>query len=221
MKTNSFFKREILMWLALLAPFVMVVLCWNDFPDRIPTHWNINNEVDDWSDKVPALFLFPGINIALYLLMLFLPKLDPKRNNYERFGKAWWSIRFALHVFFSGVVFLTMLAALGTDVNIGRVLTSGICLLFLVIGNVLGTVKFNYFVGVRTPWTLSDEEVWNKTHRLTARVWVITSLLLIIPVVLLPMAWMAAVFGAGVVTMVLVPMVYSYRLYSAKRAQQK
>ncbi|TND10445.1 MAG: putative integral membrane protein [Bacteroidetes bacterium] len=216
MKTSTFFKKEILVWLALLAPFVLIAIRWNDFPERIPTHWNIHNEVDDWSDKIPSLLVFPGINLLLYALMLVLPKFDPKRMNYERFAKAYFSIRLALHYFFAGVVIVMLMAALGYEINMGRIVVTGCCLLFLVLGNVMGTVKHNYFVGIRTPWTLNDEDIWNRTHRLAARVWVICSLLLILPALLLPLPWMAGVFFAGILVMVLVPVIYSYRLFKKK-----
>lgn len=220
MKTTTFnIGREILIWIALLVPFVFVAVKWADFPDRIPTHWNIHNEVDSWSSK-PTLWLFPAINVGLYLLLLFIPRLDPKKTNYEKFGKAYFLIRITLHFFFAGLVIVTSLASLGYTIDIGRVVMGGCCLLFLVMGNVMGTVKHNFFVGIRTPWTLSDEEVWTKTHRLASRTWVAGALLAGV-LLLLPGEAASIAFMVCVGAMTLVPIIYSYIIFRKKKAHHE
>jgi len=218
MKKLFVFRREIPILIFVLSPLIYVLYAWSILPERIPIHWNLENKIDGWGGK-GALLLMPGFSLLFYFLMLFFPRLDPKRKNYERFGKAYYTIRLALHAFFAGATMMIVLAAQGVEVNAARVLMAGVALLFLVLGNVMGTVKPNYFVGFRTAWTLNDEEVWTKTHRFAARVWFIGSLVAG-AMIFLPLLWAAVGFFTTILVMVIVPGVYSYRLYKNKRMQE-
>lgn len=159
-------KAIALMWLFSLLPFVLVAVAWPHLPEQVPTHWGLNGQVDAYSSPV-TLWLLCGISPLLSLGMQFLPRLDPKRGNYEKFQ--------SYYDFFGPLVPLLLLACVSITlseslwpgrISVGRVIGALVGVLFLIIGNIMGKVKTNWFLGFRTPWALSDPDVWNKTQRL-------------------------------------------------------
>lgn len=214
MKTSEFVKRELLLWLAILAPLVFALIRWNDFPERIPVHWGIDGEPNRWTGKW-GVFLSPVINLLAYFMLIITPRIDPRKKNYDLFSGSYFMIRSAITLLLSLVGFITLLATLGVQLNVGLILMNAVLVLLVFIGNLFGKVRPNFFVGIRTPWTLSSEEVWMKTHRLAGRLWVIGSLLMFIPLWILSMKITAIVFVAYILVLVLVPFIYSYKLHKS------
>lgn len=212
MKTNDFLKREWIFWILILAPAVFAIYYWPQIPDKVPTHWNASGDVDHYGGKWAA-FLSPMINFGTYFLMLLLPKIDPRKKNYDLFGGAYWLMRVALSILFCILGFVTILAAIGVAMNVGLIVMVSTLLLFMVMGNQFGRIRPNYFVGIRTPWTISNEEVWTKTHRMGGRIWVIASVLMLPLVFLIPTKIMAIIFVAYILVIAAVPIVYSYLLH--------
>lgn len=210
MKTEL--KKEWMLWLIIIAPLILIVLKWNEFPDTIPTHWNAAGEVDDTGGKW-ALFLSPMINAAVYLLMIFLPKIDPRKKNYNLFSGTYFVMRSVLCVFFSMLGFVTGLEALGVKLDVALIMELSVLALFMILGNSFGKIRPNFFVGLRTPWTLSNEEVWRRTHRFAGRLWVITVLILLPCVFLLKPEIFMYVFMSGIAVMVIVPVVHSWMIH--------
>ena len=217
MTLTRFLKKEWQSLLLLAAPFVVLLFVWDRVPDVVPTHWTFSGEADRYGDKFPALLLIPGINMGVYLLILFAPKIDPKRRlAWDQ--KPLPALRFFTVLFFDLLFFVMLGEALGLPfVDMDRLLPLGLVLLFLVLGNYITTVQHNYFIGIRTPWTLEDEEVWRKTHRLGGRLWVGVSILLLALWPLLAPETFRTVFFAGLMVMVIVPLLYSYFAYTAKQ----
>jgi uncharacterized membrane protein len=204
-------KQDWLIWLIIIVPFVFIAIYWDKFPDQIPTHFGMDGKPNGYSEKGQGLFLMSGINVLMYLLFLVLPKIDPSRANYALFSDKYRIIRLLLHIFLTFSFFLSALYALGWDFDISLFVLYGLLVLFLLLGNYIGTVRHNYFVGVRTPWTLSNEMVWTKTHRLTAKLWVFTSL---ITMAALPFVSDKDVFfGIYLAVITVIPIVYSYLLF--------
>lgn len=212
MKTTDFLKREWVIWILILSPIVFVLMYWADFPEKVPMHWNMNNEVDRYGGKW-ALFLSPGLNLGIYFLLLFIPKIDPRKKNYDLFSGTYWFFRIILSAILALLGFVTALASKGVEMNVGLIVITAVTSLFLLIGNQMGRIRPNYFVGVRTPWTLNNEEVWAKTHRATGRVWVIASLLMIPVGFLLPVKIMAIIFFVYIAVLVAFPLIYSWRVH--------
>lgn len=220
MNTKDFIKREWILWIAIIAPLIFALVRWNDFPEQVPTHWNASGEIDDYSGKW-AVFLSPVINLVLYFLLIFIPRLDPRKKNYELFSGAYFMIRCALAIFMSLIGIVTLLATLKYNVNVGLIVILAVLGLFLLMGNQFGRIRTNYFVGLRTPWTLSNEEVWTKTHRLAGRIWVAGSLLMMILVWFIPMKIFAILFIPYLIVITVVPVVYSYTLHKKIVAQNQ
>ena len=167
-KNNYSLKKELPLILLLLAAFAISFYYYPMLPDKIPTHWNFKGEIDGYSGKTAGAYMMPIMNAVIYLMMFFLPKLDPKKENYKLFESTYIYFRYLFHIFFFAMHIMIIAAALGYPVDTGRLVMFGISLLFMLMGNVMGRLKHNYFVGIKTPWTLANEEVWRRTHRLGA-----------------------------------------------------
>ena len=150
----------------LAAMFVAAAVCWPLVPERLPVHWNLAGEVDRYGGKFEGLLVVPLISLGLYGLFLVLPMIDPGRANYAGFWRTYTVIRCLCLGFMAAIFAATLTASLGVPLSMGRVISSALGVLFLVLGNYMGKIRPNWFVGVRTPWTLSSKVAWTKTHRL-------------------------------------------------------
>lgn len=138
-------------------------------PEKVPTHWNIRGEIDGYGAKQWAAFLSPAIMVALLGLFRLLPWLSPRSFEVDRFRTTYVWIAMLATALLAYIHALTLWAAFYQEFDVSRALVSGICIFFALLGNVLGKVRRNFWVGVRTPWTLASERVWIDTHRLAAR----------------------------------------------------
>jgi len=136
-------------------------------PNLIPTHWGISGQIDAYSDK-KMVFLIAFLPLALMALFTAIPRIDPKKISYQLHGKAYEIVVISMIFFMSALYFITTAVALGYDLPVDTFVKLGVALLFIIMGNVLGQVRHNYFFGIRTPWTLANEVVWRKTHRVGA-----------------------------------------------------
>jgi uncharacterized membrane protein len=151
---------------------------WNLIPDgaQVPVHWNIEGHADRYGSKVEALLAMPAVAAVLTALLLFLPRIDPRRANIEASGKFWNAVAIAIVALLAYVHVFLILNAMGRSVDVLNGMIPGLCALFVVIGNYLSKTRSNWFAGVRTPWTLSSEYSWEKTHRWTGRLFVATGI---------------------------------------------
>jgi uncharacterized membrane protein len=152
-------------WLMIAAMFVLAAATWANAPDRIPMHWGISGQVDRWGGKFEGLFAIPLLSLGIYVLMIVLPRFDPGRANYEAFAGPYTTLRLGILVMLTALYALIILWVRGVHVSIGVWVPLIVGALFVVIGNLLGKVRPNWFVGIRTPWTLSSKLAWNRTHR--------------------------------------------------------
>jgi len=199
--------------LVLLAGmFALAAATWSGAPERIVMHWDINGRPDGFGGRFEGLLGIPLLALGLYLLMLFLPRIDPGRANYETFASAYATFRLALVVTMAGLYGVIQLWIRGRRVNVETVVPLLMGVLFIVIGNLLGKVRPNWFVGIRTPWTLSSKLAWTHTHRAGGWLFVVMGVI-VMAVALARSAWaMWTTIGmgaAGVLSLV----VYSYMLW--------
>lgn len=165
-------KSELPLLALLAAMMVLAAVSWGDAPDRIPVHWNIRGEVDRYGGKVEGLLLVPATGAFVYLLMLFLPRFDPGRENYARFAGSYYAIRASVLTVMAIVYGVMHLWMRGVEVDVGKVVGVSVGALFVLLGNLFGKIRPNWFVGMRTPWTLSSKLAWTRTHRLAGWVFV-------------------------------------------------
>src|SRR5580704_1521581 len=205
-------RTELVQLSPIAAMFLTGALCWSHASDRIPVHWNWRGEVDRYGGKFEGLLLLPLISLGLYFLLLVLPLFDPGKANYPTFAGAYNLIRLTITLFLSAIYAVGVLVSLGYHIDMNTVIGLAMGVLFIVLGNVMGKIRPNWFVGVRTPWTLSSKLSWTKTHRLAGWLFIVMGLLAIAWAVL-QTAWMFIVmmgaFGVSGVSL----FVYSYLVY--------
>ena len=176
---------------------------------QVPVHWGPTGEADGFAEPLIAFLATPLIALALVGLLVLVPRIEPRRENLERSGAAYRAVATAL-VAVVGIIHVAVVAAgAGAEVPVAAVIGLVIGLLFAVIGNVLGTVRSNFMFGIRTPWTLSSERSWDRTHRLVGRVFVVGGLALAV----LALAGQVLVLIGAMLAFVAVVLVASF-LYS-------
>lgn len=206
-------KSEWLPLILVAASWVMLASFWPRLPEMVPTHWGVNGEVNQWTPRVPGAFIGPVMASVLYVLLTLMPWIDPRKQHYEAFGRVYQLLKTALVAFFLLLTYLTLSAAITPSKHLElSALFVGIGLMFLVIGNYLPKVRSNWFVGIRTPWTLSSEEVWYRTHRFGGKVMLVAGLLFILAA-WLPQAWQIGVAIPAAVLMGALPILYSYVVF--------
>jgi uncharacterized membrane protein len=213
MKNNSY--NLIIALLLLAIPLGYAAYLYPNLPTTIPTHFNINGEADDWGDK-STIFLGPGIMAAVglftYLILSNLKNIDPKRYKAEDDGMF---KKFALFM----VLFLSILgviitqSATNNNGNITKILLPFIGLAFAAMGWYMPKLHQNYFAGFKLPWTLENVDNWNATHKLAGKVWLYGGILQAFATLVLPNKIALIAFLAIVFVMVIVPTIFSYRMF--------
>jgi len=153
----------------LLLTFFVSVYFYGQVPDVMASHWNAQGEVDGYMPKFWVLFLVPFISVGLFLLFIAVPKMDPLRANIKKFMKYYERFVLLVLAFLFYVHVLTLSWGLGIRFNIIQALSPAFGILFFYCGVLVANAKQNWFIGIRTPWTMSSEKVWDKTHRLGGR----------------------------------------------------
>lgn len=205
-------KKDWPIWLVILAPFVAIPIVWDQLPNEIPIHWNFSGEADRYAPKLIGLILLPGLSVVLYLMYGLLPKIDPKRQ-IDMQQKPVAALRKLMPVFMTVIFFFALNKQLNPEADISGGVLLVVSVLFMALGNYMNTIQPNYFIGIRTPWTLQDNEVWRKTHRLGARVWVLGGATLVLCWIVYDLATLRNLFFPILLVMVISPVVYSYMAF--------
>jgi uncharacterized membrane protein len=187
-------------------------------PEQVPVHWNIRGEADRYGSAVSHAVEIPLMVALVYVATLMAPMIDPRRRNYALFPGAMRLIRLLTPLLLLSIHAVTTLSALGFVTRVGLWVTVGVGLLLVLMGNVMGKVRHNYFVGIKTPWALASEENWQRTHRMAAPLWVAAGLAIIVGA-FLPGTWGGVVLLAAVGVAVVVPFGYSYWMFARGRNQ--
>jgi len=201
------------MWLFALAAYPAL-------PAEVPSHWNLAGEVDDTMRKLPGAFLVPAIATLVALSMTVLPRIDPRRSNWARFPEERRIVVLAIVLFMALMEVVTLGASLGWAIDVSAWAVGGLGGLMIALGNYFPRIRSNWWLGIRTPWTLENERVWRDTHRVGGRAFVAAGVLCLLAAVLpgraTPLVALAAIGGAS-----LFPLVYSYfawRRYGGREA---
>ena len=199
--------------LIILIPIIIGIVLWDKLPDQVPVHWNMSGEVDDYATKTQAVFAMPLVLVAFQWICVLGTSLDPKKQNIndKMFTLVLWIIPI-ISLLCNSMVYAT---ALGHKVSVEIIMPLFMGALFIVIGNYLPKCKQSYTMGIKLPWTLDDEENWNKTHRMAGFLWVIGG------IVVMATAFLGAfwLFFIVLIPMVIVPTVYSYLLYKKSKKE--
>jgi uncharacterized membrane protein len=202
-------QTELPQWVILAGMFILALITWHSAPGQIPVHWNLAGEVDRYGGKFEGLLAIPLLALAIYLLLLFLPRIDPGRANYARFAGVYTTFRIAILVLLALVYAVVHLWIRQRPVNVSVVMPAFIGGLMVVLGSLLGKIRPNWFVGIRTPWTLSSKTSWTRTHRLGGWLFLLVGLATLVSgAISAPVAFYVLMGGLGLT--VVWTVVYSY-----------
>jgi uncharacterized membrane protein len=207
----------ILIGLAALAS----VLAWFWLPAQVPMHYNVAGEVDRYGSKWEAVLFMPLLMLGLLALFSLLPRLDPRRENYAAFAPTYQLIINATLLFLLLMHGVLLAVGLGLVVDVPRLVGVAAGVLFAMLGNVMGRVQQTWFVGVRTPWTLSDPEVWRRTNRVSGRVMVAAGLLIVLTALFLPTVAVLIVVLASSLFLGTFAFAYSYVVWKQTAATRQ
>ncbi len=212
---KNFLKRDWLLLILLIAPFLIVPFVWNHVPSQMAVHFGLKGNVNRYGSRFEGLMLIPLLNVGIYALLTWLPGIDPKKK-ISAGQKPVLGIRFFVVLFMLFIYTVMLLFNMGIKVEMSRVVTLGVIFLFIVLGNYMNSLKANYFIGIRTPWTLEDPDIWRKTHRMASKLWVS------LPIILIPILFISSVtffnycFYSVIALLVFIPVVYSYVAFQKK-----
>jgi len=210
-------------WKTEIIPLAVLAACvassfyfYQRFPDVVATHWNFRGQPDGYGGKAFVAFFFPALLSFMYLLFLILPQLDPKRDRYEEFAKTYNIFRHLIIGMLVVIYLATSFYNLGYDLNIGVITATSVGIMMIVFGNYMAKIRKNWFIGIRTPWTMSSENVWNKTHRLGGLLFIIFGAILIV-LPFLPESLALAIFLSWIVVFIAGTFGYSWWLYKQEK----
>ncbi|RLG20389.1 hypothetical protein DRN67_00070 [Candidatus Micrarchaeota archaeon] len=201
--------------------FLLGIYLYPQLPAEVPTHWNAQGEIDDYSSREIAVFLIPAISLFVYAIFLAIPRIAVFKRNVDDFysnaGPGFFTI-FMLFMF--GVYAFSLLAGLGYELSMTYFIIPALALLFGYMGYIMPTMKRNYFIGIRTPWTLSSDRVWKKTHEMGGKVFMGAGLLMLLTLLVPDYAFWSSIIL--IVAAALWTMVYSYLEFAReKRGRRK
>lgn len=204
-KSNK--AKLIITSVVILIPIIIGLFLWDDLPDIIATHWGTDNEANGFSSKAVGVFGLPVFLLAIHWLCVFATRFDKKSKNINPkiFSLVLW-ICPALSILMSAIVYS---AAVGKELKVGFIVILFMGILLILIGNYLPKCKQSYTMGIKLPWTLENEENWNKTHRFAGVLWVIGGILIIATAIFES----PIIFGIIVGVMIIIPIIYSYMYY--------
>lgn len=209
-----------LMWGIIVTPLVYLMIVWNQLPEIVPTHFGISGKPDGYGAKW-TLIILSAVSIGMYFLLRYVPQLDPRLNQAklsEHYPKL-----VLLILTFLGAIHILIIRSAITQVT-GEVFNNlvfvGLFLLFAGIGNYLNNIKSNYFVGIRTPWTLESETVWRKTHQMGAKLYFAIGIIGALGVVWLPTTWKIVWTMGLIFSSTAWILVYSYQVYKKEKNEK-
>jgi uncharacterized membrane protein len=202
-------KALVLTSLLILLPIIAGVILWDKLPDSVPIHFGPNGEPDDYAGRGVAVFVMPLVMLGVHWMCMLGTAADPKNKDIDSkpLGLVLWVCPL-VSLLVNGIIYVT---ALGIAINIPMIFGLFFGCLFVVIGNYLPKCRRNYTIGIKLPWTLEDEDNWNRTHRFAGRLWTVGGLLTIIAA-FIGAAFIFVFFGL-ILLMSIIPTIYSYLLY--------
>jgi uncharacterized membrane protein len=196
----------------LLIPFIYLYYIWSDLPAKVPVHWNMSGEIDRYGNKAELILVAFILPVLTYLIFLVIPLLDPKKK-IQLMGDKYHKLKFLVVLITSLLTLVIIYSShkqVTSDINIVFGILS---VLFIVIGNYMKNMRQNYFMGIRTPWTLENEQVWREVHHTASYLWVVGGMLLLLLSLIVPFEPFAFIFFSITLLIAVGPIVHSYILY--------
>jgi len=211
-------KTEWFPLLVTIGVWIAAIILYRYLPEQVPIHWNASGQIDQYSSKFFATLFFPSVITGLYLIFVLIPWLEPRRLNLEKFANIYHLFKDIFVAFMAYIFAITNWAALNPQIKISTTIPLAMGTLFIILGKYLPQVKPNWFIGIRTPWTLSSDRVWKKTHQ--AGGWVFGAMgIVMIASILWPAPWNFGISTAVILFGALFLTLYSLFLYKQEKAK--
>lgn len=211
-KFNTLDTAAIIIW---LLPAAYLLYIFPGLPNTLPVHFGLNGTPDRYGSKNEFLvgpLILMGMSVLVYLLMKFLPAIDPKK--YVKYGEpVFQKIGVGIVVLMAAINIGIMMSAMTGTFKADKLVLPAVGLFFAFMGNIMHSIKPNYFAGLRTPWALEDPDNWRATHRLAGKLWFIGGLVITITVLLVPAVAGLIVFASIMAVIVLIPFIYSFMYF--------
>ena len=205
-------KKEIPLLIVVLIPFVYLAYIWSSLPDIVPIHWNYKGEIDDWGNKSSLIFITFLLSGLTYILFTVIPFIDPKKR-IQTMGNKYHNLKFLMVLFMSALAVFIIYSAKEQSITNPSFIYLAIGLLFMLLGNYMKIIKANYFIGIRTPWTLEYESIWKSTHKLASKIWFVGGLAIVISSLTTNKDFNGIFFISAITLLAIIPVVYSYMEY--------
>lgn len=209
-------KKELPLIGIVLLPFLYLAYVWNQLPEQVPMHYNIKGEVDRYGDKSELIMIPIMMPLLIYAILLAVPYIDPKKQ-LHKMGNKYQTLKVLLTTFMSVLALIIIYTAKNQSWANPNYILLMMGVLFIILGNYFKTIKANYFIGIRTPWTLESETVWKETHKMAGKLWFGGGILVVLFSLILDQKTNFIVFMSITAILALVPMVYSYLLYKRQK----
>lgn len=198
----------------IIGAVVISIVAYPDIPERMPTHWGANGEANGWSSRLWGAWMMPLIMAVLWLLLRAIPHIDPRKANYEKFAGMYDAFIILILGFLLVMHGIVIAAATGRDVKMDRIMMPLVGIFIAAIGFLIPRAAPNWFIGIRTPWTLTSDESWVKTHKLGGPLFVALGLLMAASSLIAPeqAIWILVAAAIGIVGFLFI---YSYRVWKA------
>jgi len=199
----------------IVLSFLIGLFFYPYMPEKVASHWDEQGAVNGYMSKFWGVFLVPIISLGLVILFLLIPKIDPLKKNIDKFRNYfdWFIIIFLLFMLY--IYMLTILWNLGARFNMFQLMIPAMGLLFFYLGLLMQKAKRNWFVGIRTPWTMSSDYVWEKTHKLGAKLYMLAGIIALLGILLPKIAiWLVLV---PIILVSIYTVIYSYIIYKKEK----
>ena len=210
MKINL--QKELPLIAIVLAPFIYLASIWKNLPDSVPLHWDIEGDIDRYGDKSELILIPILLPLLIYVIFTIVPLIDPK-GKIQQMGNKYFMLKAAMTVFMSILAMIIIYAVQNESLYNPNYIILLIGVLFMILGNYFKTLRANYFIGIRTPWTLENQTVWKETHKLAGKIWFIGGLVIIVSSLLLDKKANFRLFIGTIIVISLIPVIYSFFKY--------
>jgi len=194
----------------ILATLAGTLVAYPHLPLIVATHWDASGHPNGWNPRWSLVLYEPGLMLGVTLLFSVIPWLSPKKFEVDSFRATYLYIMIMIVAMLAYGQLLILISGLGIVLDVSRAMEGGVCLLIALMGNVMGKVRRNFFVGIRTPWTIANERVWNATHRLAAKTFFVGGLLGLGALILRAPFWLSL---TAILIAALIPVIYSLIFY--------
>ena len=209
---NLEFKKELPLIGIVLIPCVYLAAVWKSLPEIVPIHWNSRGEIDGWGNKLTLIAMLFMLPVLTYIVLSVITKIDPKKRISLMGGKL-YQLKFVLVLFMSLLALFIIYSTKSQTISSPSFIFVLAGALFMILGNYFKVIRPNYFVGIKTPWTLENQEVWKTTHLFAGKLWFIAGLIIILGSLIFDSSIFSKVFLTIVFAIAIVPIAYSYLKY--------